>query len=190
MSEQANNSVIALYKTHDAAENAVKILAQASIPMKEISVIGKGYHSEEKVIGFYNAGDRMKFWGKYGAFWGGMWGLLAGGLFLSLPVVGPLVVLGSFAAVVLGGIEGAVVVGAASALGAALFSIGIPKDTVVKYEEFLKADGFLVLVQGTAEEVKHAHEILNTSKATQVDAHCCGGKSSGTCATPKVKIAS
>ena len=190
MSEQANNSVIALYKTHDAAENAVKILAQASISMKEISVIGKGYHSEEKVVGFYNIGERVQFWGKYGAFWGSLWAILAGGLFLSTPLIGPVLVLGGFAAVVLAAIEGAVVGGGIGALGAALFSIGIPKDTILQYEDTLKADGFLVLVQGTADEVKHAHEILNTSKAAQVDVHCCGAKSSGECATPKVKIAS
>ena len=36
------------------------------------------YHSEENVVGFYNAGDRMMYWGKTGAFWGGLWGLLFG----------------------------------------------------------------------------------------------------------------
>jgi hypothetical protein len=43
--------------------------------MKNLSVVGKGYHTEEKVIGFYNVGDRVKFWGSRGAFWGGLWGL-------------------------------------------------------------------------------------------------------------------
>jgi hypothetical protein len=42
--------------------------------MKHLSVVGKGYHSEEKVVGFYNIGDRIKFWGTRGAFWGGFWG--------------------------------------------------------------------------------------------------------------------
>ena len=189
MSQQANNSVIALYKTHDAAENAVKILAQASIPMKEISIIGKGYHSEENVIGFYNIGERMQFWGKYGAFWGSLWAILTGGLFLSLPVIGPVVVLGSFAAVVLGAIEGAIVGGGIGALGAALFSIGVPKNSIIEYEDAVKAEGFLVLVQGSAEEVKHAQEILNTSNPAKVDCHCCNSKSKDACA-PKTKMAS
>ena len=185
MSDTSNNSVIAAYKTHDAAENAVKMLAQASIPMKEISVIGKGYHTEEKVVGFYNIGQRMQFWGKYGAFWGSLWALLAGGLFLSVPLVGSVVVLGGFAAVVLTAIEGAVVGGGIGALGAAMFSIGIPKNTVLQYEDMLKADGFLVLVQGSADEVKRAHEILNTTKAANVDVHSNAGP-----AATKIKIAS
>ena len=59
---------------HQAAENAVKSLTEAGFDMKNLSVVGKGYHSEEKVVGFYNMGDRVKFWGSRGAFWGGFWG--------------------------------------------------------------------------------------------------------------------
>jgi hypothetical protein len=177
MTNATDNTVVAVYDTHINAERAVKKLADGNIPMKEISIIGKGYHTDEKVIGFYNTGDRMKFWGKYGAFWGGLWGILAGGLFLAVPVIGSVVVLGSFAAMVLSGVEGAVVVGGLSALGAALFSIGIPKDTVLQYENALKADEFLILVQGTAEETKRAQEILKASGSKQVDMHCRSEKS-------------
>jgi hypothetical protein len=46
------------------------------------------------VIGYYNAGDRMKYWGKLGAFWGGFWGLLFGSAFFLIPGVGPLLVAG------------------------------------------------------------------------------------------------
>lgn len=182
--------MVAVYDSHDTAESAVRKLADANIPMKEISVIGRGYHTDEKVIGFYNTGDRMKFWGKYGAFWGGLWGLLAGGLFLSVPVLGPVVVLGGFAAMVLTAIEGAVVVGGVSALAAALISIGIPKNTVLQYENAIKADGFLILVQGAVEEVERARAILKTSNAKQVETHCCEGNSIDDNAMPKVKIAS
>lgn len=41
-----------------------------------LSAVGTGYHSEEGIIRFYNTGDRVRIWGKYGAFWGGLWGLL------------------------------------------------------------------------------------------------------------------
>src|SRR5271154_6034179 len=168
MTSNTNDAVIAVFETHTGAERAVKKLADGNIPMKEISIIGKGYHTDEKVVGFYNTGDRMKFWGKYGAFWGGLWGILVGGLFVTVPVIGPVVVLGSFAAMVLSGIEGAVVVGGLSALGGAFFSIGIPKDTVLQYEQAVKADSFLILVQGTAEEIERARSILKTSNARQV----------------------
>ena len=63
--------------------------------MKHFSIVGRGYHTDETVTGFYSAGDRVKFWGSRGAYWGGLWGLLFGGMMLTIPVIGPVVVLGS-----------------------------------------------------------------------------------------------
>ena len=74
------------------AEVAVKALATARFDIKDLSVVGKGYHTDEKVVGFYNLGDRVRFWGTRGAFWGGLWGLFFGGLFLTIPVVGHVVI--------------------------------------------------------------------------------------------------
>ena len=127
--------------------------------MKQLSIVGKGYQSEEKVVGFYTTGDRIKFWGKRGAFWGGFWGLFLGGLFMTIPVLGHVVVLGYLATVAASAIETAVMVGGLSALGAALYSIGVPKDSVIQYEAAVKADGFLVMAHGTAEEVARAKAI-------------------------------
>src|ERR1700689_2446791 len=102
---QKVDTVVAIFESHDAAEAAVKKLAASGLEMKNLSVVGKGYHTEEKVVGFYNMGDRIKFWGKRGAFWGGFWGLFLGGLFMTVPVIGHVVVLGYLAAVAISGIE-------------------------------------------------------------------------------------
>jgi hypothetical protein len=67
------NAVITVYDNHSAAENAVKELQKSGFDMKKLSVVGKDYHTDEQVVGYYNAGDRMKYWGKWGAFWGGFW---------------------------------------------------------------------------------------------------------------------
>ena len=88
------DTVIAVFADHPAAETAVKKLTADGFEMKNFSVVGKGYHTEEKVVGFYNVGDRIKFWGTRGAFWGGLWGLFFGGLFMTIPVVGHVIVLG------------------------------------------------------------------------------------------------
>jgi hypothetical protein len=165
------NVVIAVFADHQGAEAAVKKLASAGIEMKHLSVVGKGYHTDEKVVGFYNVGDRIKFWGKRGAFWGGLWGWLLGGVFMMIPVVGHVVVLGYLATMVGSAIEGAIVVGGLSALGAALYSSGIPKDSVVAYESAVKADGFLVMAHGPAEEVERAKAILGTLSPSRVDLH-------------------
>jgi len=62
--------------------------------MKKLSIVGKDYHTEEHVIGFYNAGERMKVWGKRGTFWGTFWGMLLGSALFVIPGVGHLFVLG------------------------------------------------------------------------------------------------
>ena len=162
-------SVIAVYADHRVAEGAIKELAAAGFQMKNLSVVGKGYHSEEKITGFYNMGDRVKFWGTRGAFWGGFWGLFLGGLFMTIPVVGHVVVLGYIASVGAAGLENAVVVGGLSAIGAALYSIGIPKDSVLDYETAVKADGFLVMAHGSTEELARAKSILATTNPVRLD---------------------
>jgi hypothetical protein len=165
------DTVVAVFADHAAAETAVKKLTAAGFEMKNLSVVGKGYHTDEKVVGFYNTGDRIKFWGVRGAFWGGFWGLFLGGLFVAVPVVGQVVVLGTLALIMIAAIENAVIVGGLSALGAALYSIGIPKDSVIQYETALKTDSFLVMAHGSAAEIARAKTILGTVSPSRVDVH-------------------
>jgi hypothetical protein len=166
-----SKSIAAVYLTHEAAEEAVRKLVSADFDMSHLSVVGKGFHTEDKVVGFYNFGDRIRFWGSRGAFWGGFWGLFFGGLFLTVPVVGQVVVLGYLAATIVSMVEGAVVVGGLSAVGAALYGLGVPKDSVIEYESALKADGFLVMVRGTEADIARAGAILATAKPARVDTH-------------------
>jgi len=139
--------------------------------MKKMSIVGRDYHTDEHVVGYYNTGDRMKYWGKLGAFWGGIWGLFLGAAFFAIPGIGPILVAGPLVAWIVGALEGAVVVGGLSALGAGLYSIGIPKDSVVKYELALKSDKFLVLAHGTADEVAKAKDIMQSTRPVEVGLH-------------------
>lgn len=165
------NAVVAVFEHHHPAEDAVKKLGESGFDITKINIVGKGCHTEEKVVGFYNAGDRIKFWGKYGTFWGGLWGLFVGGLFMTLPVIGPIVVLGHLSAIVLGAVEGAALGGGLSALGAALASIGIPKNSIINYEAAVKTDSFLVMVDGSPEEVERAKTILAAAKPSRLEVH-------------------
>ena len=154
------SSVVAIYDTHEQAEHAIKELQEAGVDMKSLSIAAKGTHTDEHVVGYYNAGDRMKYWGKIGAFWGGFWGLLFGSAFFAIPGLGPILVAGPLVAWIVAALEGAVEVGAISAVGAGLISIGIPKDSVVKYDVALKTDKFLLLVHGTPDAVEEAKNII------------------------------
>lgn len=166
-----NNAIVAVFTDHGSAEDAVRKLAEGGLDLKHFSIVGKGYHSEEKVVGFYNAGDRIMFWGKNGAMWGGIWGLFFGGILMTVPVIGSVVVLGHLAAMVFAAVQGAAVVGGLSALGAAIVSIGIPKNSVIDYETALKADGFLIVAHGSVDEMARAKAILETMQPSRLDLH-------------------
>ncbi len=169
MSEK--NLAVAIFNNHTEAEDAVKELQKAGFDMKKLSIVGKDYHSDEHVVGYYNTGDRVKYWGKLGAFWGGLWGFLFGSAFFFIPGIGPIVVGGPLVSWIIGALEGAAIVGGMSAVGAALYSIGIPKDSVLKYETSLKANKFLLVAHGTGEEVEKAKKILETTNATESTIH-------------------
>jgi Heat induced stress protein YflT domain len=157
------NVAVAIFNTHVEAENAVKELQKSGFDMKKLSIVGKDYHTEEQVVGYYHTGDRMKYWGKLGAFWGGLWGILFGAAFFWIPGIGPLVVAGPLVSAIIGGLEGAVAVGGLTALGAGLYSIGIPKDSIINYETSIKSDKFLLVVHGLGDEVAKAKDILKST---------------------------
>jgi uncharacterized membrane protein len=156
----SNNSVAAIYETHEQAEHAIKELQEAGVEMKSLSIVGRNTHTEEHVVGYYTAGDRMMYWGKVGAFWGGFWGLLFGSGLFFIPGLGPILAAGPIAAWIVAGLEGAVALGGVSAIGAGLVSVGIPKDSVLKYDVALKTDKYVLVVHGTPEEVEKAKDII------------------------------
>jgi hypothetical protein len=167
----ACKGLVAIYPSHTQAEAAVKELQRSNFDMKSLSIIGRDYHTEEKVIGYYNTGERMKYWGKLGAFWGGIWGLLFGSAMFFIPGIGPFVAAGPIVGWIVGALEGAVVVGGASAIGAGLFSLGLPKDSVMMYDSALTAGKFIVIVHGTAQDVARARDLLKTAGSESIGEH-------------------
>ena len=165
------SSAVGVFRTHHDAEGAIKELQKAGFDMKELSVVGKDHQTEESVVGYYNTGNRMATWGKYGLFWGWIWGLLFGSAFFIIPGVGPVIVGGPLVAWIIGALDTAVVAGGLSALGGALASIGIPNDSVLRYETALKLDKFILIVHGTAQEVEKAKSLLMQHKAEEAEAH-------------------
>jgi hypothetical protein len=156
------------FKTHHDAEKAIQSLSKAGFDVKKLSLVGKGYHSEEHPVGFYSTGDKVRSWGATGAFWGGIWGLLIAPAIFFLPGIGLVAMAGPLVATLVGGLEGAVVVGGVSALGAALTRVGVPKDQVIKYETALKVDQYVLLVHGSAADQEEAKSILANSNSLAV----------------------
>jgi hypothetical protein len=169
MSESTINTeeiAVAIYDTHRRAEEAIKVLEHSGFDMRKLSIIGRDYQTEEHVVGYFNTGDRIKLFSKWGVFWGGLIGILIGSAFMLVPVLGHIVVLGPLASTFASAIEGAAVGGGVSAVAGALLSIGIPRDSVLRYEAALKADKFLVVVHGTEDDIAKAKDVLRFSQPT------------------------
>ena len=166
-----NHSAIAIYPSHLAAEEAIKELQRSGYEMRKLSIIGRDFQQEEHVVGYYNLDDRMKAWGKTGAFWGALWGMLFGSAVFMVPGLGPLLVAGPLVAWIVGALEGAVVVGGLSIIGAALYNLGIPKDSIVRYEKAIKTGSFLLIARGAPFETTLAKDILSRTGADTLDHH-------------------
>ncbi len=164
-SQTVTDHVVAVYATHGQAEEAVKLLNSTGYNMRRLSIVGQNYEIVEQPMGFVNSGDRMLTWGKFGAFWGSIWGLLFGSAMLVVPGVGALMFAGWIAAA----LEGAILGGGFAALGGALASIGIPDKSIVRYESEIKAGSFLLLAHGSQEAVERAKATLATTPATRIE---------------------
>ena len=163
------NAAVAVFDSHETAEAAIRDLQARGFDMQRLSIVGKDFHTEEHVVGYYNTGDQMKCWGLRGAFWGALWGTLFGSAFFVLPGLGPVLMGGPLVAAIVAAVEGAAgaaVVGGISALGGALASVGIPVNSIVEYEAELKDGKFLLIVHGTHEEVEHAKQHLDATTST------------------------
>lgn len=163
-----DNLPVYVFNTHIEAEEAVKALSKSGYDVKKLSIIGKGYHTEETPIGFYTMGDRIKSWGGMGAFWGGIWGLLIAPAVFFLPGFGLVAMAGPIVAALVAALEGAVLVGGVSAIGAALMQIGVPKDQIMKYETALKVDKYVLMVHGSVEEQDQARTVLEKTKSWEM----------------------
>ena len=149
-----------IYKTHKEVDQAIKLLSHNGFDIKKISIVGKGFHSEEHPVGFYTTNDKIKLWGSTGAFWGGLWGMLFLPAVFLIPGFGLVAMAGPFVSVLISALEGALVVGGISALGAALSDLGVSADLIVKYELASKSDEFLMLIHGDQAELSTAASIL------------------------------
>jgi hypothetical protein len=162
-----DRAVIGVFPDVDAAQAAVERLAAAGFPVDRISIVSKDLQSEVRVNGFVTTGDVAGPAAATGAWVGGLFGLLTGAAMLFIPGIGPLVVLGPLAAAAVGAAEGALVGGGVGAL----LGHFVAAQHIPKYEEVVRAGGYLVVVQGSEEDVARAQQILTEAGSTDVQRH-------------------
>jgi uncharacterized membrane protein len=166
--------LLAFYQDEQSAEQVLQHLLKAEIPMERISVLGQASASGDDPLGIYypKLGDRMTGWGKMGALWGGLWGLLTGalGMFL-IPGVGPMIAAGPIAEALIGAAGGASIgggvlagAGAVSQLGVAVHRMGVPAEKIEQYHERLEQGEYLVMLIVDAEEVERWRQKLSQTQ--------------------------
>jgi uncharacterized membrane protein len=163
------DQIVAEFDSHELAEHAILMLGKGGLDVHDMTIVGRDYHTEEQPVGYINTGDRMLAWGKFGAFWGSIWGILFGSAILFIPGVGSVLIAGWIVTTLASALEGAALGGGIGAISAALTTIGVPKDSVVAYETAIKAGKFLIIVRGTSEEVELAHNILTPLGANSLE---------------------
>jgi hypothetical protein len=159
----AQNATVAVLDSHRQVEESVQRLHQSGFDLSKLSVVAKDRHPEEQVVGHYGANGQARYWGEFGPFWTGMWASLSGWACFVIPDAGPILVAGPLGGWIVAALENEAVFGGLSALGAALYGLGIPKDAVVRYEAAVRMDKSLLIAHGTVDEVGKAREILNAA---------------------------
>ena len=163
-----DQTVVAGYRSHYEAEQAIRHLAEKGVTLDKISLIGRNFETREDVEGFYRPADAALDGAETGAWFGGLFGLLLGMGFFLIPVIGPVFILGPFAGLVAGAIGGAGV----GALTSGLISLGIPQDQAVKYQTRIQSGEFLVVVHGaTVAETEHACATLQGTGQAMLQTH-------------------
>jgi hypothetical protein len=124
------------------------------------------------VVAVYHVSDRMKYmkyWSKLGVFWGTIWGLISGTVFVAVAGTGPVLVAGSLVTSIIAALQGGVVIGALSAIGAGLYCLRIPKDSSIQSETNLSASRFVLLGHSSKTEIARVRNILKTTRSVTLD---------------------
>lgn len=168
------NITVAVFDEDQNVRNAIQALKNANISDEYISVLapaGKIKPLSEEVQGFHTTSSRLKSGAKWGGWIGAIAGVIGGAaIFFVAPPVGAVVATGALAAIIAGGIEGAVIGAGVGILATSLASMGIKEPEAKELEKRIAAGEFLVVVKGPSEIVNRADAALRASNPLHVAA--------------------
>ena len=150
-------SQVAIYENHELAIKALERLKDAEFPMEKTSLIGQAEIVDDHVHVKSLDDMRVKATG-LGVVATSTLGLLTGLGIFAVPGLGFLYGAGAL----VGAIAGAEIGLVGSGLLSILTTIGFHSDYIVKYEQHIKEGRFLVIVNGTLEEIERAEHVLHT----------------------------
>ncbi len=158
---------VGVFARRSDVEQAVRELKVANFPMEKVSVLARDAEQAEKIAGVEvkehtdNQAEEGAFRGAFaGSALGGLTGLLVGLGLLAIPGVGPVMLAGAGATALASTFAGGAIGAAAGTLGGALVGLGIPKERADAYSELISKGYYLVMINGTPEEMGLAERIL------------------------------
>jgi hypothetical protein len=160
---QESNAIVGVYGGLADLEAGIRALRESNFDLHNVSALGLG-ESGGETVAYYQMPGRIVCGGRMGAFWTHIWGLLFGWAFISIPELGPILVAGPLAMWIIAALDNASLFTGLSAVGAGLYSLGIPHARIMRYEAALKRHMYLVVVHGAAAEVSWARAILKETR--------------------------
>jgi hypothetical protein len=166
-----NYLFVAIYDTRTQAEAVIREIHNSGMDMMRLSFLGRDHRAKDKLVGRYQSSDHTRYWENLSAFGDGVWGLLSSIALFHVPETGPFLAGGPVAGAIIGALEGTPAVRGLSAVGSGLHMIGIPRDSVLKYERAIKGDKYLIIAQGLAEEIGAIKAIIKNNGTVEFDLH-------------------
>jgi hypothetical protein len=161
----ARGILVAVHRGHLEVEKALNELARSHLSLRQVSVVGADYHTQENVYGYYSTGRRFEAWGSFGSFWSGVWAALIGEGFFFIPGLGPLLMAGPVVGWLVEALETGLMVHGLSPLGAALVTNGVPADRMHKAETALRHNEFLLIASGPLPAMEETRALVESTGA-------------------------
>lgn len=159
-----NKRAVGVFPHRREAEAALSELRDAGFNMNQVSLVGRDADGEGAGRG--NLTDRTqtdegaKAGAATGGALGGLTGLLVGLGALAIPGVGPVIAGGALATALATTAAGGAIGAAAGGVTGALVGLGIPDDRARFYNDRVTRGDYLVMVDGTEDEIRRAEAIL------------------------------
>jgi hypothetical protein len=159
---------IGVFSNHRDAEAALIDLRDSGFSMNQVSLIAKDQNHGSNIAGAAmsapertKADEGAKTGAATGGALGGLGGLLVGLGALAVPGVGPVLLGGAAATALATALTGGAIGAAAGGLAGGLVGLGIPEDRARVYDDRFQRGDYLVMVDGTDEELRRAEAILS-----------------------------
>jgi hypothetical protein len=160
-----SNSLVAVYTSNVDAESAVIELDHIGFDIKLLSIMGRSYYSEYSVVAQYSYSGMPR------STWRGLRELLFSSTFFWIPDVGPALVAGPLVDTIGRALRTAAASDRVSPIRLGLFEMGIPLESVHKYEIALLEGNCILIASGSEDYLNRAKDTLLDAWPVVLDYH-------------------